>query len=115
MQVIIKQYYQESINTFLSIKERTSHDLINLYKTHVALARFADMQYRQITEYIKSPQFKTLKSLAQLSSIMSDKVDAKDNELRKAINIYQRQSKNDAAELENFENDKNLYLSLALE
>ncbi|XP_043476471.1 serine-protein kinase ATM-like [Leptopilina heterotoma] len=114
-QVIIKQYYQESINTFLSIKEPTSNDLINLYKTHAALARFADMQYRQISEYIKSPQFKTLKSLAQLSNSMSDKIDAKDNELRRAINIYQRQSKNDAAELENFENDKNLYLSLALE
>ncbi|XP_051160028.1 serine-protein kinase ATM-like [Leptopilina boulardi] len=114
-QIIIKQYYQESINTFLSIKEPTSHDLINLYETQAALARFADMQYRQITEYIKSPQFKTLKSLAELSNSMTDKIDSNDNELRKAITIYQRQSRNDAAELESFEKDKNTYLSLALE
>ncbi|XP_033207324.1 serine-protein kinase ATM-like isoform X3 [Belonocnema kinseyi] len=113
-QVIIKKYYQESIKTFLSINEPTSEDLKNLYETQAALARFSDMQYRQITDFIKSPLFKTIQSCAEMSNVSPD--DYSNNaELRRAIGIYQRQSKNDVAELENFEKDKNTYLLLALE
>ena len=114
-QVIIKNYYQESIKTFMLIRQLEADDLKNLYETQATLAQFSDMQYRQITEYIKSPQFKIIKSFAEMPHISINSVDSRDNDLRKAIYVQQRQSKHDVAELKSFEKDRNTYLILALE
>lgn len=80
----------------------------------VALARFADAQYEQISDYMKSSTYESLKENA-LTAIKVDKAQImKNQDLKRAVIISQQQSTNDAAELENIEQERRNYLSQAL-
>ncbi|KAG7199579.1 hypothetical protein KM043_014186 [Ampulex compressa] len=115
-QAVIRKYYEESIN--ISNKnslQEESNIIKNRYQTQVALARFADTQFEQISSYMKSPQFESLKECVNysLSEVNVDS-NSKDFDLKRATIFKQRQSSNDIAELENIKKEKNNYLILAL-
>lgn len=83
----------------------------------VALARFADAQYEQITAYMNSPVYKSLKEYAR-GNDTTDKLDhaqaIKNYDLKRAMIINQKQTTNDAAELKNIEQEKRKYLAQAV-
>ena len=114
-QTILQKFYLESIKTTQSIVEPTSQDLKNLNNTQAALARFADVHYRQLKDYMQSPEFETVKTVAQLS-LDSNKSDlySKDYAVRNAACKNKRQTRIDAAVLEETEKEKNYYLLMAL-
>ncbi|XP_012149187.1 serine/threonine-protein kinase tefu isoform X2 [Megachile rotundata] len=114
-QAVIKNYYLKSIDASNSIREHTADTIKNLHDTYVALARFADNQFEQISSYMKSPQFESLRECIIYSykgipkHTLSD-----DKDVRSAMILNQRQNTNDVAELEHIEKEKNNYLTLAL-
>ncbi|XP_011642127.1 serine-protein kinase ATM isoform X1 [Pogonomyrmex barbatus] len=114
-QAVIQKYYLTSINISETI-ERTSDVIKNLYDTQVALARFADAQYEQITTYMNSPMYGALKEYARSNT--TNKEDhakmMKNQDFKRAVIISQKQSTNDAAELKNIEQEKRNYLAQAL-
>ncbi|XP_053981121.1 serine-protein kinase ATM isoform X1 [Hylaeus volcanicus] len=114
-EAVIKKYYLTSIDASFSINEQTTNSLKNLHDTQVALARFADTQFEQICSYMKSPQFESLRECITYSGrgISMDSVP-KDEDVRKALILNQRQNINDVAELERIQKEKHKYLILAL-
>lgn len=115
LQTVIKNYYQESIKISKSIKSKTSDVIKNVHDAQVALARFADAQFEHVKMYMKSPQFKSLKKCVEYSC-SAVKYDSmlQDTDLKRAVIISQKQSTNDAAELQNIEKEKNNYLLIAV-
>lgn len=80
----------------------------------VALARFADAQYEQISAYMQSPTYESLKEHAR-TAIKVDKAQmTKNQDIKRAVMLSQKQSTNDAAELENIKQERKNYLSQAL-
>ncbi|XP_076381605.1 serine/threonine-protein kinase tefu isoform X2 [Megalopta genalis] len=114
-QAVIRKYYIKSIDTSSSINEHTIDSIKNLHGTHVALARFADIQYEQICMYMKSSQFESLKECITPIEGVSMQSITKDKDVRRAFILNQRQNINDAAELEHIEKEKDNYLTLALQ
>ncbi|XP_024884976.1 serine-protein kinase ATM [Temnothorax curvispinosus] len=114
-QAVIQKYYLASIEISEAIDEQSPDVIRNLHDTQVALARFADAQYQQISTYMNSPTYKALKEYARSNT---DKVDhaqmMRNQDLKRAVIISQKQSTNDAAELKNIEQEKRNYLAQAL-
>lgn len=95
--------------------EQTTDTIKNLHNTYVALARFADCQFEQISSYMKSSQFESLKECIMYSHKGIDKHTlSEDKDVRSAMILSHRQNTNDVAELEHIEKEKNNYLILAL-
>lgn len=101
------------INTLISTQD--TETIKDLHDTQLALARFADNQFQQISSYINSPQFEHLKECVtysdkgiNVSSINEDKY------MRSAMILNQRQNTNDVAELEHIQKERDNYLILAL-
>ncbi|XP_019882077.2 serine-protein kinase ATM isoform X2 [Camponotus floridanus] len=116
-QTIIQKYYLESIEISEAIDEQTSDVVRELYDTQVALARFADAQYDQISAYMNSPIYESLKEYARSNDPRIPIVDQdqmKNQDIKRAVIISQKQSTNDAAELKNIEQEKRNYLAQAL-
>ncbi|XP_011154175.2 serine-protein kinase ATM [Harpegnathos saltator] len=113
-QAVIQKYYLESIKTSKAIDEQTPDVIKNLNDTQVALARFADAQYEQISEYMKSSTYESLKEYARTAIKVDTTQMTKNQDLKRAVMINQKQSTNDAAELESIEQEKRNYLSQAL-
>ncbi|XP_012534493.1 serine-protein kinase ATM isoform X2 [Monomorium pharaonis] len=114
-QAVIQKYYLISIEISEAIDEQTPDVVKNLHDTQVALARFADAQYQQITAYMNSPTFEALKEYAHSNTNKVVQAQMmKNQDLRKAVIIDQKQSTNDAAELKNIEQERHNYLAQAL-
>ncbi|KYM98451.1 Serine-protein kinase ATM [Cyphomyrmex costatus] len=114
-QAVIQKYYLVSIEISEAIDEQTSDIIENLHDTQVALARFADAQYQQISTYMNSPTYEALKEYACSSTDKVDHAQMMSNQyLKRAVIISQKQSTNDAAELKNIEQEKRNYLAQAL-
>ncbi|XP_043513638.1 serine-protein kinase ATM isoform X2 [Frieseomelitta varia] len=114
-QIIIQNYYLKSIEINTLINTQDTETIKDLHDTQVALARFADNQFQQISSYINSPQFEHLKECVTYSgkginvpSINEDKY------IRSAMILNQRQNTNDVAELEHIQKERDNYLILAL-
>lgn len=85
--------------------------------SQVALARFADAQYEQISVYMNSPTYESLKEYARSNDLRSqvlDQAQIKNQDIKRAVIISQKQSTNDAAELKNIEQERRNYLAQAL-
>ncbi|XP_012222718.1 serine-protein kinase ATM isoform X2 [Linepithema humile] len=114
-QAVIRKYYLESIKTSEAIEEQTSDVIRNLHDTQVALARFADAQYEQMSAYMKSPMYEALKEYARSNMIKMNQAQMlKNQDIKRAVIISQKQSTNDAAELRNIEQERRNYLAQAL-
>lgn len=115
-QRIIKKYYLESIKTFMKIDEPSSQDLRNLNNTQAALARFADVHYRQLKNYMQSSEFDSMRKIAELS-LDTNRHDfaIQDRDVRIAVAKNKKQTVIDQLSLEETEKEKNYYLTLALE
>ncbi|XP_017880998.1 serine-protein kinase ATM [Ceratina calcarata] len=116
-QTVIEEYYLRSINLSMSINEQSNdHEIVkNLHDTQVALARFADTQFEQISSYMKSPQFEILKECVTYSYKTIDEQSVpEDRDVRQAMFLSRRQNTNDAEELEHIQKERNNYLILAL-
>lgn len=111
---MIEKYYLKSIDTSVSINEASANSIKNLHRTQVALARFADAQFEQISSYIKSPQFESLKECVTYSS-KGISINSVSKDVRKALILNQRQNSNDVAELEHIQKERDNYLILALQ
>ena len=115
-QTILKNYYLESIKSFMKIHKPTLLDLRNLNNTKAALARFADVNYRQLKDYMQSPEFESMRKIAELSlDLQRPDLHSTDIGVRAAVFKNKKQSVNDAAVLEETEKETNYYLLLALE
>ncbi|CAK9801500.1 Serine-protein kinase ATM [Anthophora quadrimaculata] len=114
-QTVIQKYYLKSIDTSSSISAQTADTIKNLHNTQIALARFADNQFEQISSYMKSPQFENLKECITYSSKgINEHTITEDTDLRSAMILNQRQNTNDVAELEHIQKERDNYLTLAL-
>ncbi|CAK9823884.1 Serine-protein kinase ATM [Anthophora retusa] len=114
-QTVIQKYYLKSIDTSSSISVQTADTIKNLHNTQIALARFADNQFEQISSYMKSPQFENLKECITYSSKgINEHAITEDTDLRSAMILNQRQNTNDVAELEHIQKERDNYLTLAL-
>ncbi|KMQ89559.1 serine-protein kinase atm [Lasius niger] len=112
-QAVIQKYYLESIETSEAIDEQTPDVIRDLYDTQVALARFADAQYEQISAYMNSPIYESLKEYARSNDLI-DQTQMRNQDIKRAVIISQKQSTNDAAELKNIEQERRNYLAQAL-
>ncbi|XP_014473077.1 PREDICTED: serine-protein kinase ATM [Dinoponera quadriceps] len=113
-QAVIQKYYLESIKsleTSDAIDERTPDVVKNLNDTQVALARFADAQYEQISDYMRSSAYESLKEYAR--SAVKVNTAQMNQDLKRAVVLSQRQSTNDEAELESIKRERRNYLSQA--
>lgn len=81
--------------------------------SQVALARFADAQYEQISAYMNSPIYESLKEYARSNDLI-DQTQMRNQDIKRAVIISQKQSTNDAAELKNIEQERRNYLAQAL-
>ncbi|XP_011494720.1 PREDICTED: serine-protein kinase ATM [Ceratosolen solmsi marchali] len=114
-QAIISKYYKKAINTYSAISKLTVDDLKNKCKSCAALAQFAHEQYLIITDYMKSPQFESLKECIDYSrNVVPKSIKMNDVDVLRAVKINSKQSSNDCIELENIQKDKITYLSLAI-
>ncbi|XP_024944918.1 serine-protein kinase ATM isoform X2 [Cephus cinctus] len=115
-QTVIHKYYEQSIDISMSIKEPEPCDLKNLYDTQAALAQFADTQYRQRVAYVQSSRFESIRECAEYSRDAASNYNrtAQDADMRTAVMLSKKQSRNDVAELENIQMEKNMYLLLAM-
>ncbi|XP_070172770.1 serine-protein kinase ATM [Polyergus mexicanus] len=114
---VIQKYYLESIEISEAIDEQTPDVVRDLYDTQIALARFADAQYEQISAYMNSPIYESLKEYARSNDLRSqvlDQAQIKNQDIKRAVIISQKQSTNDAAELKNIEQERRNYLAQAL-
>ncbi|XP_020292169.1 serine-protein kinase ATM isoform X3 [Pseudomyrmex gracilis] len=112
-QVVIQKYYLESIKISETTKQ-TADVVRNLYSTQASLARFADAQYEQISGYMKSPIYESLKEYARTNVQMDQAQMMKNQDLKRAVIISHKQSTNDAAELKYIEQERRSYLAQAL-
>ncbi|XP_012270271.1 serine-protein kinase ATM [Orussus abietinus] len=114
--VVIDDYFRESIRVSQEIRNPTPKDIKNRNDSYAALAHYADTRYQQITAYMKSPQFESLKECIEYSRDVATKLRSrKDMDTKRAVNLNQQQSRNDSAELEDIKKERNVYLLLALE
>ncbi|KAL6424274.1 hypothetical protein ACFW04_009833 [Cataglyphis niger] len=114
-QAVIQKYYLESIKISEAINEQTPAVVKDLYETQVVLARFADAQYEQISAYMNSPIYESLKEYARSNEAkVLDQTQIKNQDIKRAVIISQKQSTNDAAELKNIEQERRNYLAQAL-
>lgn len=115
-QTILQKYYLESIKTFTKIDAPSSQDLRNLNYTQAALARFADVHYRQLKDYMQSSEFDIMRKVAELSLVSHRTgLASKDQNVRIAEIKNKKQTDMDALSLEETKKEKNYYLTLALE
>lgn len=114
MQTVIKKYYLKSIDISTAVNIETT-DSKNLHDTQVALARFADNQFEQISSYMNSSQFENLKECVTYSyKGLNTRTVSADRDIRSALLLNERQNTNDVAELEHIQKEKDNYLILAL-
>lgn len=114
-QAIIEKYYEASIKMDNGIGNRSLRAIKNRADAQADLAQFADAQYQQIIEFMKSPQYE---NLVECSKLQNDTrsgraAPGKYTEEMKAMITYQKQMINDAAELEDIKREKEMYLVLA--
>lgn len=108
---IIEQYYKKSIEVSEKPKERVN--------SYASLARFADSNYEQIKEYLASPLFEIKKNITNrqqdMASELRQEIDwNQDREKKMAYRVVERQSVIDENEIRNSENEKDLFLCLAV-
>lgn len=114
-QTILKKYL-EAIKIFMKIDEPSSQDLRNLNKTQAALARFADVHYRQLKDYMQSSDFDSMRKMAEMSlDSHRNELAYQDRDVRIAFAKNKRQTAIDALSLEETEKEKNYYLTMALQ
>ncbi|XP_011860130.1 PREDICTED: serine-protein kinase ATM isoform X2 [Vollenhovia emeryi] len=114
-QAVIQKYYLASIETSEAIDEQSPDVVRNLHDTQVALARFADAQYQQISTFMNSSTYKSLNEYARSNAGKVDQAQMMRNkDFKRAVIIDQKQSTNDVAELKNIEQEKRNYLAQAL-
>lgn len=113
----MKKYYLESVKINLMIPNRIDVDKQNEANTRAALAQFAGSQYKQIVEYLTSPQFEMLmENLKQAERNEKLKKNIKPNEdVQKSIVSSEKRCKQDRIELQTLEKDRDEFLRLALE
>ena len=115
-QAVINKYYKQSIIMARSIEEKSFNDIKNLTDAQADLAQFADAQYQQIIEFMKSPQYDSLAECGQLQNKRTKSETMGNNsDEKKAMLVYQRQVTDDATELENIRRERDMYLVLAAE
>lgn len=103
------------INTSIIRTTQNINIIKDLHDTQVALARFADNQFEQISIYMKSPQFENLKECVVYSyKGINEHSITEDKDIRSAMILNQRQNTNDVAELEHIQKERDNYLILAL-
>ena len=114
LKIIISKYYEKAIETYSLMRELSANDLTDRCKTRAALAQFAHEQYLTITEYMKSPQFESLKECIDYSRNAVKNVKTDNEDIKRVIKLNTTQSSNDSVELENIQRDRSQYLSIAI-
>ncbi|KAF2888503.1 hypothetical protein ILUMI_17670, partial [Ignelater luminosus] len=118
---IISDYFLKSFEILTTNSEITKADCQNIYETYDVLARFADLQYQQVLNYIKSSVFECKVENMEKSKETANKIvqqaggsgRLKGDELKAAV-THQRQSSIDKTEIHNTYEEKSAYLNLAM-
>ncbi|KAF7996223.1 hypothetical protein HCN44_001855 [Aphidius gifuensis] len=116
---IINKYYKKSMDIIKNMEIKNSNDWDNLYDTYASLAIFSDTHYQQISEFMKTPMFKSLQKTALFARDESDNPQVnnkiKDKDIRRALCTNQIQKTNDIAEFEKIQQEQLMYLQLSIE
>lgn len=116
-QRIIDKYFMKSVD-ILNNSDFTEH-IENKCETMDCLARFADVQYKQVKSYINSSVYQEKVKTIERFKTMAEQIKAsgdlkKTVDHRKAYVYYQKQSDIDEAEVNNAQKEMNMYLKLAV-
>ncbi|KAL0274886.1 UNVERIFIED_CONTAM: hypothetical protein PYX00_002916 [Menopon gallinae] len=108
---IIEEYYNKSIQVAEKPKDRVN--------SYASLARFADSNYEQIRDYLASPLFEIKKNITNRQQDMASELRQEigwnhDRDKKIACRLVERQSVIDENEIRNSENEKDLFLCLAV-
>ncbi|GAB0090299.1 hypothetical protein DMENIID0001_050180 [Sergentomyia squamirostris] len=119
--VIYKEYFVKAIEELDRCKDEkgTSSEKVKIY---TALARFADKVHTDREKYLKSMEYKEKCHWLNLNEMEIEKLknsqckssNAEDVERRMKMYLLQKNSNLDKQEIENIQNERNQYLSVAL-
>lgn len=113
MQMIVERYFLKAVG----ILEGVQYSEENQLETYSSLARFVDAEYQQLLGILKSSAFESkqqfmTKTTEEAKKLQQQKGLSKD-EARK-LHMCQKMSSIDQAEMKNREDEKNMYLKLAM-
>ncbi|XP_059177895.1 serine-protein kinase ATM-like [Physella acuta] len=115
--VIITEYLEKTVTLMLKAKmAATSYDKKAL-NAFVSLARFADCQYQQVADYMRSPTFQEKRNLLQRTKKELEECREFREELKKSkyLNQVERNFKIDQQEITSLGEDRNRFLHQAIE
>ena len=115
---ILTNYLLKSLSVMQELEEKSFQDLNDVFKMYHIVANFADVHYEKMQTYIKSTEFerkvghktKSKENARQLNTNLK-KLNADE---KRALAIFERQSKIDEAEIESTYNHRNMYCQLAM-
>ncbi|XP_034946679.1 serine-protein kinase ATM [Chelonus insularis] len=113
-QNIIDKYYKKSIDILSRIKDQSIDCINNLNDTYAALAQFSDTQYQQITAFMKTPGYESLKECTQYAKNNITKI-TKNKDVKRALDIFKKQNQIDVAEYTNIKKEQKFYLERAIQ
>ena len=113
--VIMSKYLQEAVTLMENNSSAQGEELI---KAYLMLARYADSQYQRIERHMSSPAFEAKKQLLQQSKRDLEKLQTMSGDQRliaRHMQMLKSQSEEDAVSLDSLINDKQQFLSKAVQ
>jgi hypothetical protein len=111
--MIVERYFIKAIR----ILEGVKHNEKNQLETYCSLARFVDAEYQQLMGILKSSAFESKQQFLTKATEEAGRLLQQDNRTRdenRKIQMCQKMSCIDKAEMKNREDEKNMYLKLAM-
>jgi hypothetical protein len=111
--VIVERYFIKALRILEGVKYNEESQL----ETYCSMARFVDAEYQQLMGILKSSAFESkqqflTKATEEAEKLLQQKNRTKDEDRK--IQMCQKMSVIDEAEMKNRENEKNMYLKLAM-
>ncbi|KAJ8666945.1 hypothetical protein QAD02_008607 [Eretmocerus hayati] len=116
-QKIINNYYEKAIETYMPMENGNTAYNQDRCKAIAALAQFAHEQYLVITDYMRSPQFESLKECLEYTRNVVEEIDVQknpDQDVRHAVMASKRHADMDSTTVENTKRDQSYYLNTAI-
>jgi hypothetical protein len=111
--VIVERYFLKAVK----ILEGVQYSEENQLETYSSLARFVDAEYQQLLGILKSSAFESKQQFMTKAAEEADKLQRQKNLTKdesRRLQMCQKMSSIDKAEMKNREDEKNMYLKLAM-
>ncbi|XP_077976961.1 serine-protein kinase ATM-like [Glandiceps talaboti] len=107
---IMSIYLEKAVNLYEAVEDSSQEAM----EAYLALARFADLQYQTIVNYMKSPTFESKQALMRKTSAELTKIERMKGRSKYTL-ILAKQQQIDEQEMENLKLDKNTFLDTAID